>query len=71
MFLFFYSLEALDARLQRRIRLAMRQDSQSNNRDIMQLMTTVMQQSESVRERVNKRLRALGLSIYRDNQKTP
>lgn len=59
-FHFHFSMERMDIQLQRRLRLAKRQDG-GNKRDIMKLMSTVMQQSKQVQRRVNRRLHALGV----------
>ncbi|VDK25999.1 unnamed protein product [Taenia asiatica] len=64
-------LNALDARLQRRLRVAMRDPSMKNQRDIMKLMSAMLQQSEKVKSRVNSRLNALGLWENPEGQNLP
>ncbi|VDM20378.1 unnamed protein product [Hydatigera taeniaeformis] len=61
----------MDARLQSRIRMVMRDPSMKNQRDIMKLMSAMLQQSEKVRSRVNRRLNALGLSDNSESQCLP
>uniref|UniRef100_A0A5K3F1M3 Reverse transcriptase domain-containing protein n=1 Tax=Mesocestoides corti TaxID=53468 RepID=A0A5K3F1M3_MESCO len=63
---FTFIVEAMDIRLQRRLRMAKRDPGGKNNRDILKLMTTVLQQSEKVQHRVNRRLNALGIQGVAD-----